>query len=139
MWFNGYTTPSISRTQFSFVIWKDYNCQGWQTVGQNGLASSFSSGQRNKIKGWISSVATEQLIINDPWTVAKRIVDAVQADADFVVADNHAYSVVLHQDYDWTMAYGRVCEVGTNHFYSMLETFNPLAGSYGGLLLFQTR
>ena len=35
MWFNGYTDPSISETMFSFVVWKDYNCKDWKTIGIN--------------------------------------------------------------------------------------------------------
>lgn len=33
MWYNGYIDPSIEGFSFSFVIWKDYNCQGFKTIG----------------------------------------------------------------------------------------------------------
>lgn len=35
MWYNDY---QVNGVVLAFVIWKDYNCQGWQTVGKNGLS-----------------------------------------------------------------------------------------------------
>lgn len=139
MWFNGYQDASIARKYFSFVIWKDYNCQGWKTVAQSGVRSGFAPAQITKIRGFITALVTEQLIDVDPWTLAKMIVDAVQADSIFAVSDDHAYSIVLAQDYSDSYMYGRVCEVGTNHFYTVYGNNAALKNSKGSFLLFQTR
>ena len=37
MWFNGYTDSRIASASFSFVIWKDYNCQVWNSAGFHAL------------------------------------------------------------------------------------------------------
>lgn len=98
MWFNGYKTPSIS-TPFSFVIWKDYNCQNWKTFGSqidvSDQASGFTGTQKLKVDQIISSF--QNLLLTDPWYLAKTIVDEVQGSSDFVTSDDRAYSVVLLQ------------------------------------------
>jgi hypothetical protein len=42
MWFNGYSY--LGRT-FSFIIWKDYNCIAWISVGDSAINGSPGSGQ----------------------------------------------------------------------------------------------
>ena len=80
---------------------------------------------------------------SDPWGVAKEMVDGVQRSTSFVVADNHAYSIVMSQPYNSTSIYGRLCMVGNNFYYSKSDLGGSLAFSYpeyyGTFLLFQTR
>ena len=37
-------------------------------------------------------------LLNDPWSVAKSLLEGVQGSAEFVAADNHAFSIVFSQD-----------------------------------------
>lgn len=81
--------------------------------------TTFTFGQQDKIRQIISSEATSQHIQNDPWALAKSIVDNVQADANFVVANNHAYSIVFGQDVGNTAFYGRMCMVDNNYLFGV--------------------
>jgi hypothetical protein len=42
-WFNGYR---FGPWYISFVIWKDYNCHGWQKIGDSDLSDGFSTNQK---------------------------------------------------------------------------------------------
>jgi hypothetical protein len=44
-WYNGYDN---GKYYFAIIIWKDYNCHGWQTV--NTTLSGFSTSQKTQIE-----------------------------------------------------------------------------------------
>lgn len=139
MWFNGHIDPSIPTVMYSFVIWKDYNCKDWKTLDQ---PTSFSAGQQAVITNLFTSITKEQ-IINDPWKLAKSMVDSVQASSEFVVANDRAYSIVFSQDFFTSTMYSRICVVGQNYYNSKSEYYSPIISDeglhYGQFILFRTR
>ena len=40
MWYNGF---KLLNNVYSFVIWKDYNCQNWGYIGDDYLANDFNT------------------------------------------------------------------------------------------------
>lgn len=80
LWYNGWTDSSLPSQQFSFVIWKDYNCKAWKSLGEGAdTATGFSSLQQQKMTTLISSVFTTAKLYSDVWKQAKDFVDAVEA------------------------------------------------------------
>jgi hypothetical protein len=71
MWFNGYSY--IGRI-FSFVIWKDYNCVAWITVGNsviNGVTNLNILG--TNVGSALNYLKSNNLIVdpyNDIWTIS---------------------------------------------------------------------
>jgi hypothetical protein len=66
MWYNSFT---INEFNLNFVIWKDYNCQGWQKVGYgNSLASGFFSIPFNSDIKSVSAKYTDSTV--NIWYVA---------------------------------------------------------------------
>ena len=43
MWYNGYTVAGSSGKYYSFVIWKDYNCVAWHSVGDSDFIADSSA------------------------------------------------------------------------------------------------
>lgn len=148
MWFNGYSDQAINYYKFSFVIWKDYNCQNWRSIGAGLTTEDRNSGfvvsKQIKIHGLISSIINGQMLLIDPWGQAKLFLEALQGDQDFVVADNHAYTIVMSQPTtSGATMYGRLCMVDRNFYYSQSDYNGVIVSEsynqYGSFMLFQTR
>lgn len=115
MWFNGYAHDSLSNI-YSFVVWKDYNCQTWKNLGTNPPSANrltgFSPIQQKMMMSFVNGISSSE-VLNDPWTLAKKLVDRVQASSDFVVSNDRAYSIIFQQlGYLYTSLEARVCVVG---------------------------
>ncbi len=110
MWYNGFR---LSGNVYSFVIWKDYNCQDWGTVGaiQKG-ATDFTTEEQTQIKNSINSSADK----SDIWLIAKTFMNSLKSQTLFK-GDSTAYSLVLSQDNTSTSYYGRICMVKNRHIY----------------------
>lgn len=97
--------------------------------------------QKTKIRDWIDgSIFNENNLLNDPWGGAKLFLETVQASSEFVVANDHAFSIVLSQAF--AIMYGRVCVVDSSYYYSTTDYATQLvltANPYGNFILFQTR
>jgi hypothetical protein len=64
MWYNGYAMNDGSFV--SFIIWKDYNCNGWTTINANTIAllpgngiSTFPSATHDLVDSFLSTIRTE--------------------------------------------------------------------------------
>lgn len=73
MWYSNYTSVPgtyITGGYISFVIWKDYNCQGWKTVGKNGQGSKLPNLAQIK-----SAMIKFAYPMSDLWNAAKFFSD----------------------------------------------------------------
>lgn len=40
MWYNGYTVGPSPTKFYSFIVWKDYNCKTWHSIGNSNFTAS---------------------------------------------------------------------------------------------------
>jgi hypothetical protein len=72
MWFNGYSY--IGRT-FSFIIWKDYNCNTWNTVDNSII---YGVGVYNALGDYLYEAYSKIPLSNpyaDIWTVGSQMLN----------------------------------------------------------------
>jgi hypothetical protein len=135
MWYNGYP---VNEFNLNFVIWKDYNCQGWQTVGDviylypflmSGLAIG---GTASDLSSVLSTFKDSSLNV---WFAASSFMNRLTETASY--KGDKAFSIVMSQDSDNTRFYARVCMISSNYFYTnLIDTDNK---NWGKFLFFQTR
>jgi hypothetical protein len=131
MWYNSY---EVNGFNLNFVIWKDYNCQNWQKVGEgNAFASGFTSSSFNDDLSSVVSQFTDRTV--NIWKSASSFLTKLAATPS--LSGNKAYSIVMSQDNDSTYFYGRVCMVSNNYLYTSLT--DSQENSWGTYLFFQTR
>ena len=115
----------------AFVIWKDYNCDGWQTVGENGITSGLQAADLLRM-----FVLEKNNAKNDVWSAARRMtLDIASSFSGQVV------SIVASQDINSNI-YGRICVVGTKVHYTKptgVPPFREGGVAWGNVLMFQTR
>lgn len=125
MWINGIPIPSSTST-LAYIIWKDYNCDKWQTISSMREQSlTFTSEQLQQIGSFQFPAAA-----TDVWDTAFRFIEHVNSQT---LLRNGGYSVVMSQD-DGPGYRGYLCLVNNNYY---LE--NDLITGQGSYLLFQTR
>jgi hypothetical protein len=64
MWFNGY---SYQGRTFSFIIWKDYNCVTWFSVGDSAINGSPSTDQIDMIVLMAITALNTASLFDDIW------------------------------------------------------------------------
>ena len=140
MWYNNYPNGEYI---LGFVIWKDYNCDRWLSLGDSSYQySGLSSDQVGQINNAISAI-TAQWNVNI-WIAAANFMESLTSLSDFSGSDK-AFSVVMSENYDQTYFYSRLCVKSSNFFYLGVDLLNQPIGvdggnnNWGNLLLFQTR
>jgi hypothetical protein len=138
MWYNGYLMDDGKYV--SFIIWKDYNCNGWASINSNKIATMPSSGintfppeTNSLVYSFINSWGTEQS--DDPWGVSVSLITQLQNfDAAFQGNDK-AYTIIVSQSY-YARYFAKVCALGYIYYmgYSIgSQTF------WGKVMLLQMR
>jgi alpha-amylase/alpha-mannosidase (GH57 family) len=124
----------------SFIIWKDYNCNGWNTIDYKsvlmtvrGSVNTFPSATHDLANNFANFFATDQS--DDPWAVAVSFITQLQNfDAAFQGNDK-AFTVVLSQSYN-ARYFAKVCASG--YVYNPSQTLGQTS-SWGKTLLLQMR
>lgn len=107
IWFNNYNDSSIS-----YIIWKDYNCYGWQTVGLGlkqssyfSTTSTFVTSFKTKVQSLLTATPT---LGSDPWKMTYDSVEWLNQQYS-----SEAYSGVGIND-EITNYNGRFCNYNVN-------------------------
>ena len=112
MWYNNYPNGEYI---LGFVIWKDYNCDRWLSLGDSSYQySGLSSDQVGQINNAISAI-TAQWNANI-WIAAANFMESLTSLSDFSGSDK-AFSVVMSENYDQTYFYSRLCVKSSNFFF----------------------
>lgn len=73
------------------------------------------------------------------------MIDNIEGNTAFSVANNHAYSIVMAQPFQSSKMYGRVCVVDNNFYFSAIDyssgrlALTTQSQPIGTLLFFKTR
>jgi hypothetical protein len=133
-WYNGYQS---GRLYYAIIIWKDYNCDGWQTIDGT-QPSGFDSDRKNQIVATIQEQSAKFDI--NIWNIADDFMTSLK-NKNLFPETKYGFSVVMssHANSIWA----RICVVGTN-FYTISADYSGRSIGYsptnwGNLLLFQTR
>ena len=126
MWINGLTVAGNPMT-WSYIIWKDYNCQAWTTYGDMfGGGSTFLQGQFD-----IFNVYKASGDPTDIWALAHTFVEYVNAHQLF---NTGAYTAIMSESQNVGLS-GYICMVNRNYLSQA-----PFGGNAdGAVFLFQTR
>jgi hypothetical protein len=133
IWINNYASSGFV---FGFVIWKDYKCGGYQTVGDSlfDVAKGLDMDPfKTSIKNCVSAFSTGYTM--NIWDLASQFMKKLQSTAPFNVGD---YSIILSNNADSTAMYARICMMSNLHTIFSFGVGANLQG-YGKYLLFQTR
>ncbi len=130
MWYNGYV---INNAFLSFVIWKDYNCQGWIEPGSSLTFTSTENAAIIKLSNSFQASADRA----DIWGTAKKFMNSLVAQTAFSGPDK-AYSLIMTQarSIEISSFTGRICLMG-NKYYRNTMTFKDNLNAL--VFLFQTR
>lgn len=130
IWINGVVVDGMSQ-RLSYVIWKDFNCGTWTTVGNAiALGSNFLSDQDAILSTYYFDIKA----YNDIWLSGFNFVEYLQGN---IVFNGAGFSVVMSSDGNPTFS-GYFCMFGYNSYMqkNVYYTGKGYAGSY---FLFQTR
>lgn len=129
MWINNVfiNSNTMKDNRFAYLIWKDYNCQGWATFSElMGSGSTFTQDQITIINNYAASGPT-----TDPWGNAHAFVNFLNSNNQF---NRGAYTAIMSES-QYCIPSGYMCLVNRN-FHSQ----NPFGGlNEGSLFVFQTR
>jgi hypothetical protein len=138
MWYNGFLMND--GYYVSFIIWKDYNCNGWASINSNLVVkmenygiNTFPSETNSLVFSFINQWGNDQK--DDPWGVAVNCITSLQAyDAAFQGNDK-AYTIIVSQSSS-TWYFGKVCALG--YIYYMGYNIGAQT-TWGKIMLLQMR
>ncbi len=130
MWYNNY---QVGERRFNFVIWKDYNCGKWQTLGEL-FTSSFNNAETFQINTALSQIENDTA--DDIWGETKKFMKSLTTQQN-LGGSTKALSVVMTQTGNTMDVFGRLCSFEDK----LQKDFFKYKGvrNWGYYILFQTR
>lgn len=103
MWYNGIPTYMLTEPDaVTLIVWKDYNCKGWNYIAQD--PTGFDTSQVSDITD-VAGTLRYYGVSTDIWGTAHDMMNKLQAKAAFSFG---GYTVIMSQDND-AQYYGRIC------------------------------
>jgi hypothetical protein len=123
----------------SFIIWKDYNCNGWASINyntvatMNGEVNTFPPETHDITYSFINQWGSTQS--DDPWGVSVDLITQLQAyDAAFQGTDK-AFTAIVSQSY-YARYFAKVCAL---HYLYYASYSIGVYSLWGKIMLLQMR
>jgi hypothetical protein len=133
MWYNGFLMND--GYYVSFIIWKDYNCNGWTSINANviGGVNTFPAATNSLVYSFVNNWGTEQS--SDPWGVAVNCITSLQAYNAAFQGNDKAYTIIVSQSY-YARYFAKVCVL---HYAYYTGYTIGISTTWGKILLMQMR
>jgi hypothetical protein len=120
----------------SFIIWKDYNCNGWASINYNTIIdqnAGIDTFPSTLGKTFINSFATDQQ--DDPWGVAVSMITSLQNYNAAFQGNDKAFTIIVSQS-TYAKYFAKICSL---HFMYYPKYYIGNNIHWGKIILLQMR
>jgi hypothetical protein len=138
MWYNGFLMND--GYYVSFIIWKDYNCNGWASINHNTLTmqvyqgvNTFPTATNGLVYQFLTNFGVNRE--EDPWGAAGTFLTSLQNSNVAFQGQDKAYTVIISQSIS-AVYFAKVCAL----YYAYDQAYNlGISTIWGQSLLLQMR